>query len=164
MTHNTHQTLVSELLSQLNASDKVVWQSIINGLNELEYLPQKQKVQGYVLSFINKKVNQTIAKMGVKKGKAFFGLKFYACKNLTGKFQKAVELMVISTNGRYRCTDCGICKAVAGERGYRYTYPDGREFIQCGAYIVEIPGLTPDDVPVLTGLLDEQHRYFTQIA
>jgi hypothetical protein len=153
--------MVVSLFSLLDEDDKVLCREVIGCLTGLDYFPQKQKVQGYVLSFKNQEVNQAIAKIGVRKdSKASYSIKFYACKNPPDRFMKALEKFIISTKERYKCTDCGLCGAAAGERGYSYTYPDGREFLQCGAYVVEIPGLAPADIPELKKLLTEQHRYF----
>ncbi len=137
--------------------------NITDCLTELGYVPQRQKVQGYVLSFHNRQVNQTIAKIGVRGGKVsapFFSIKFYACKSPPEKFLKAVQRAVSLSQGQYKCCGCNLCGAALEERGYLLTYPDGSDFVRCGAYAVEIPGLAPEDIGGFNSLLAEQHAYF----
>lgn len=92
--------------------------------------------------------------------RVFFSIKFYACKNPPQKFQNVVRQAIESSNMQYRCCDCGVCGAEKEKRGYRYTYPDGLDFIRCGAYVVKIPDLVPDDIDDFKSLLREQHEYF----
>lgn len=158
---NAHPHLVHELLLMLNEQEKTTCQRIIHCLTELGYVPERQKVQGYVLSFKNKKVNQTIAKVGVKNGKdVSYSIKFYACKNPAPKFCGAIRDIVLKSKEQYKCSDCGVCGVDKEVRGYHYTYPNGREFIRCGTYLIEIPDLMPDDIDDFTSLIAEQHAYF----
>jgi hypothetical protein len=163
MIKKAHAELISGLMSLLEEEEKVMCQDIIDCLTKLDYIPQKQKVQGYVLSFKNNKVNQTIVKIGIRTKeikKAFFSIKFYTCKNPPQKFSKAVQKAILSSKEQYKCCNCNVCGADIEERGYHYTYPDGKEFIRCGAYVVEIPNLVPDDIYDFNNLLIEQHEYF----
>ena len=41
-----------------------------------------------------------------------------------------------------------------------YSYPDGKVFNRCGAYVIKIPDLVPDDIYDFNNLLIEQHKYF----
>ena len=163
MVKQIHTNLIRELVSLMKNEDKEMCQSIIDYLLELGYVPQKQKVQGYVLSFKNSQVKQTIAKIGAfnngDKG-TFFSIKFYACKNPPQKFTNAVQQAIESSNMQYRCCGCNACGAQKEERGYHYIYPNGDEFIRCGAYVVKIPDLIPEDLNDFRNLLLEQHEYF----
>ncbi len=159
----THELMISELMSQLNEDEKDTCRRIVDSLTELGYIPQRQKVQCFVLSFKNREVNQTIAKIGVRSGVnkgVFYSIKFYACKNPPEKFQNAVRDAILKSNKQYVCSDCGVCGAEKQERGYHYTYPNGEEFIRCGAYVVEIPDLASEDIDDFNNLLREQHTYF----
>ncbi len=163
MVKQIHSKLISQLMSSLKNEDKEMCQSIIDYLLELGYVPQKQKVKGYVLSFTNNQVKQTIAKIGTLSNdeqRAFFSIKFYACKNPPQKFLNAVQQAIVSSNMQYRCCGCNACGAREEDRGYHFLFPDGDEFIRCGAYVVKIPDLNPEDITDFRKLLQEQHEYF----
>lgn len=157
--------LITGLMSLLNNEDKAISRNIINCLVELGYMPQRQKVRGYVLGFKNRKIGQTIARIGVNGGKnrAFFSLKFFACKNPPAKYRTALQDTIAAENERYACVDCGVCKIPEAGRGYYHTYPNGRTFKRCSTYVIEIPGLLQEDVGSFNELLEEQHRYFLSL-
>jgi hypothetical protein len=163
MVKEAHGALISELLSLMGDTDKQTCRSIVDGLLELGYVPQRQKVRGFVLSFKSHQVGQTIAKIGAPSGgdrEAFFSIKFYACRRPPEKFASAVREAVEASSLQYRCCGCGVCGAKEGERGYRYLRPNGDEFVRCGAYVVRIPDLGPGDADDVKRLLREQHEYF----
>ena len=155
--------LNDDMLSRLEGEAQLLFRSVSGYLSELGYLPQRQKVRGFVLAYRNNALRQTIAKIGVRERSgagAFFSLKFYACKSPPEKFAKAVRDAVLRSNGQYGCVDCGVCGAAEDVRGYRVVTADGAPFVRCGAYVVEIPGLTPADAEDVCRLLREQHAYF----
>jgi hypothetical protein len=161
---NTREALIAELISRLNEVDQIICQRIINCLTGLGYAPVKENVRSFVLSFKNKTVNQTIAKIRFRDDKSkgvFYSIKFYACTNPPKKFTDAVLDAVSKSNRQYECSNCGICGAGVGERGYRCLLPDGTAFLRCGAYVVEIPCFAPEDVDGFNDLLKEQHAYFS---
>jgi hypothetical protein len=158
---DTQRELLSELTSQLGDDEKETCQSLAACLTELGYVPQRLKVQRFVLAFKSSEVGQTIAKIGVRNKKVFYGIKFYACKNPPEKFMNAVRNAAVRSNGQYVCCGCEICGAAPEDRGYRVVLPDGEEFLRCGAYVVEIPELTAEDADSFCRLLREQHAYFT---
>lgn len=165
MTINKAQTdLLAGLMAKLNAEDRTLCRTITDCLAELGYMPQKQKINGCILSFRNSRVQQTIAKVGLRDThkKAFFSLKFYACKNPPPQYAAAVKRAILTTSGQYACCDCRACGAGKEDRGYRVAGPDGLEFVRCGAYVIEIPDLGPDDLDDFCTLLREQHQYFIQ--
>lgn len=158
-----HRDLIDELLSLVNDGEKDTCRAIADDLLDLGYLPQKQTVRGYVLSFKSRRTGQTIAKIGAlgddDRG-AFYSIKFYACKEPPQKFRKAVETAIETTNMQYKCCGCGVCGAAEEDRGYSYVSPDSDEFVRCGAYVVRIPDLGREDIEDFGGLLREQHQYF----
>lgn len=114
----SYAELISELLTLLGEEEKAACQKIIDCLTELGYVPQKQKVQCYIVSFKNNSVNQTIAKIGVRSGKikgAFYSIKFYACKNPPQKFLNAVQTAILKSTSS---TNAAIAVSAATTRKF----------------------------------------------
>ena len=176
--------LIPCFMSLLTDEEKLLYGQIINYLLELGYTPKKNKVQGYSLSFKHKKLNKTIARMGIHGGKipkTFFGIRFFACKSYSQKFYNAIEYEIVSRNGQY-CTEkssdvfldkdslagknrCGCCAScTGGGLGYYYKYPGGKEVVRCGAYPIVLPNFDANDIDEVKSLLLEQHYYFLSIA
>jgi hypothetical protein len=155
--------LINELVSVARSEERELCRHIADLLLGLGYSPQKQRVRGLSLAFKSNKTKQTIAKIAVS-GNAdrgvLYSFKYYACKSLPEKFSDAVRRAIESTNGQYRCCGCGACGAKEGDRGYRSTYPEGEDFLRCGAYVVKIPELGMGDLGDLERVLSEQHGYF----
>ena len=89
MTHK-QQSLIDDFLNALSEGDKYVFGDVINSIVELGYIPQKQKVQDFVLSFKHNQNGKIIAKMGIRKQKGFLSIKFFACKNVPQKYIMAL--------------------------------------------------------------------------
>ncbi|MHB1295429.1 MAG: hypothetical protein ACYC4R_10600 [Anaerolineae bacterium] len=163
MAKPNHAALIADLVALLCPEDQAVCVPLIDCLLALGYLPQRQKVQGYVLAFKNNALGQTIAKIAApsgRDGRATVSVKFYACKHPPRKFVEALRHAIESTPMQYRCCGCGVCGAQEQDRGYRYTDPTGAPFVRCGAYVIRIPDLVLDDVEDAKRLLREQHAYF----
>jgi hypothetical protein len=158
-----HEALIAGLMALMGDADRETCRPLVDRLLALGYLPQRQKVQGYVLAFRNGRVGQTIAKIGAPRGAgdgASFSIKFYACRQPPPKFVSAVREAIETSNLQYRCCGCGVCGAGEADRGYRHLLADGEEFVRCGAYVVRILDLGPGDADGFASLLLEQHEYF----
>lgn len=172
------QSLIDEFLNALSEKEKGVYNEIIKSLVELGYIPQKQKVRDFVLSFKHNINGKIIAKMGIRRQRVFLSIKFFACKNVPEKY-----ILALSENAddayirllpperdkllpgeiMLKCTLlCGIC--TGGKMRYYYQYPDGNEVFRCGAYPVLIPDIKGNDIEELKRLIFEQHNYFLSIA
>jgi len=177
MTHK-QQSLIGDFFNALSDDEKCVFEAVINNITELGYIPQKQKVQDFVLSFKHNQNGKVIAKMGIRKQKGFLSIKFYACKNIPMKYISALGENADDAYDRLapperdklrpneimlKCTlSCGIC--TGGKMRYYHQYPNGKEIYRCGAYPVLLPDVTVDDVEDLKRLISEQHSYFLSIA
>ncbi len=158
-----HTQMLAGLESLVNERERGTCRLLTDRLLDLGYLPRREKVRGYVLSFHSRQTGQTIAKIGVRSDtdrSVLCAIKFYACKMPPPKFVGAVLAAVEASNRQYRCLDCGVCGAAEADRGYRLLLSDGEEFVRCGAYVVPIPDLQSEDIDDLGGLLREQHEYF----
>ncbi|MCL2487991.1 MAG: hypothetical protein FWE80_04840 [Oscillospiraceae bacterium] len=170
--------LISGFIENLPENEKQKFKEITNHLEKLGYIPQKQKVKDFVLSFKHNTNGKIIAKVGIRKQKGFLSIKFFACKNVPEKYMKA-----LGENADDACTRlppperdkllpneimlpctlaCDVC--TGGKMRYYYQYPNGSETFRCGAYPVLIPDFTENDIDELKRMILEQHEYFLSIA
>ena len=172
------KALISELLACLPDNERPVFGEITSFITELGYVPQKQKVQDFVLSFKHNVNGKIIAKMGIRRQKGFLSIKYFACKNVPENYVKALgensddvydnlpppdRDKLLPGAIMLKCTaSCGVC--TGGRKRYYYQFPDCKEIYRCGAYPVLIPDVTEDDVDDLKRLIVEQHEYFLSIA
>jgi len=174
--------LINELFTLLPKNEESAYRSIVNYLLELGYIPQKQKVQGFDLSFKHKVNGIIIAKIGIYHQKGRFRLKFFACKDVPEKYIKALHDEAVANENRYsievpppdndpvppsvimkKCTlRCRVC--TGGKMRYFYRFTDGREVFRCTAYPVFVPDISENDANELKRLLLEQHNYFLSIV
>lgn len=174
--------LINELFDSLPKDKGILYKDIVYLLVELGYIPQKQKVQAFDLSFKHKENGKVIAKLGISQQKVNFRLKFFACKDVTEKFIKALYDEAVANENRYsrevpppdcmpippneimkKCTSsCSVC--TGGGMRYFYQFPDGREVFRCSAYPVFISDLKENDIGELKRLILEQHNYFLLIT
>ena len=167
--------LIHDLMMNLSNDDKVLYGQITDFLIQLGYVPQKQRVKDYVLSFKHKQNGRVIAKIGIRgeEQKVAVSIKFFGCKTVPQKYIDALKTEIESRNGQY-CgplrddivkNRCGFCKqCTGGGIAYYYAYPDGRELLRCGAYPIHIPDLTLNDIDGMKKVLMEQHEYFLTIS
>jgi hypothetical protein len=177
MTHK-QQSLIDDFLNALSEDEKYIYGDVINRIVELGYIPQKQNVKDFVLSFKYCQNGKIIAKMGIRKQKGFLSIKFFACKDVPEKYIAALGENSDDAYARLtppkrdelrpneimlKCTlSCNVC--TGGKMRYYYQYPNGKEIYRCGAYPVLLPDITGNDVEDLKRLISEQHNYFLSIA
>lgn len=173
--NNKSMALTSVFISLLADEDKPVYGQLADFLSEQGYIPQRQKVKGYVLSFKHHENRKVIAKLGItgSQDSPYFKMKFFACRDVRQKYTEALRREIESHNGQYcgpirhpqEKNRCGSCKeCTGGGLGYYYAYPDGREVLRCGAYPILIPDITPADMPEIKAMLMQQHNYFLSIT
>ena len=176
----TKQTaLINELIEYLPATEKPIHREIANYFAELGYIPQKQKVRDFVLSFKHKESGKVISKMGFRGQKGFVSVRFFACKNVSEKYIDALRKDIEYRDGQYTAkltsnsnisgmltNKCGYCGDVCtgGGLGYYYKYNDDKIVSRCGAYPIIIPDIKEHDVEELKRVILEQHNYFLSIA
>lgn len=171
------QSLIDELIDSLPEEQKNVFKKITCYLVELGYIPQKQKVKDFVISFKHSVNGKTIAKIGNRKQNGFISIRFFACISVSQKYIDALHDELVSRNGQYSSptrvnpinmitNKCGYCGDICtgGGLGYYYMYPDGREVSRCGAYPIIIPNIDESDIDEMKQVILEQHNYFLSIA
>ena len=172
------KSFIDELINALPEDDKNAFEKIALYLCELGYIPQKQKVRDFVLSFKHNTNGKVIAKMGIRKQNGFVSIRFFACKNVPGKYMDALRKDIGERKGQYSAplqpvnpldmitNKCGYCGSICsgGGLGYCYKHSDGTEVPRCGAYPVIIPDVNEDDVDEMKQVIREQHDYFISIS
>lgn len=150
--------LINSFLSELDEKNRSLYQDIITYLSELGYHPQK--VRGYMV-FKHDLHNKQMAKMGIKKNKEqlpFFALRFSACTGYSKRFADIVSEAIAKYPARAaRCIndECNFCRGEAVTHVYITLLPDSH----CGAYALEIPDITADDIEEIKKLIKEEHKY-----
>ena len=186
---NKQQSLIDDFLNVLSEDDRYDFENVINSIVELGYIPQKQKVRDFVLSFKHNQNGKIIAKVGIRKQKGFLSIKFFACKNVPEKYIKSLrneadlneeraknnekpvssgpvpDRNPIPSNTIMKNCTVGVCSVCTGGRmRYYYQYPDGKEIFRCGAYPVLLPDIAENDIEDIKRLISEQHNYFLSIV
>ena len=156
---------IIEFYEVVSGKERAIYQAIIEELIKLEYTPMRKRTNGFILSFSNTAHNRVLARFGVREGseKPFFGLRFSSCANYSEKFNNVIRDRILSSNCRLaKCGECGYCK---GDKFvYEYTFPDGENKAACGAFVLEIPDVTMDELSEIKRLIREQHEYFMKYA
>ena len=156
------EELINSFLSEIADETKPLYQDIAMYLSELGYNPQKQRA--YIVFKHDHLHNKQIAKMGINKKELtpYFSLRFSACKEYSEKFADLVKTAVSKENfQKANClnNECVFCAGEAITHVYSYTFPDGETKFHCGAYTIEIPDITPNDIAEIKKLIYEEHKY-----
>ena len=158
------EELVVSYLSQIEDDIRPLYHDIIMYLSELGYNPKKEKAS---LSFKHDLHNKQMAKMGTKTSKKkalspFFSLRFSACRGYSQRFTDIVSGAII----KYPCkapgcitNNCNFCGGEPTTHVYTHTFPDGQSKFHCGAYALEIPDITKDDLCEIKKLIKDEHDY-----
>ncbi|MHB1153480.1 MAG: hypothetical protein ACYCWE_15510 [Eubacteriales bacterium] len=156
------EELVNNFLSALDDEIRPYYQDLILYLSELGYHPQKERS---AILFKHDLHNKQMAKMSLKKNKMqtpYFALRFSACRGYSKKFTDIVSAAVINYPARAaRCINngCSFCRGEAASHVYTSTFSDGEIKTHCGAYVLEIPDITPVDIGEIKNLIKEEHTY-----
>ncbi len=156
------EELANAFLFSLDDETRHIYRAITDYLSQLGYTPQKQ---GAKISFKHNLHNKQMAKMGITNGKTphpFFALRFSACKGYSQRFADIVSANITKyPKKRALCTDgnCHYCKGAPDAHVYSHTFPDGQCKTHCGAYVLEIPDISADDVDEIKNLISEEHDF-----
>ncbi len=156
--------IIKSYLVQFEDEIKPIYHDIILYLCELGYHPKKD---GSSISFKHDLHNKQMAKMGTKVDKKkgaspFFSLRFSACRGYSQRFIDIVSSYMTKYPTRAaRCTSagCNYCSGAADTHVYTHIFPNGESKSHCGAYAVEIPDITMDDIAEIKRLIQEEHEY-----
>ena len=162
MKSKRQEEMIDSYLSLVGDDIRPLYRDIIGYLAELGYNPKKERDH---LSFKHDLHNKQMAKMGMKKGKAavaFFALRFSACKGYSQRFADIVSSNIIKNPSKVpgcAVNGCSFCAGESDTHVYSYTFPDGVRKSHCGAYALEIPDMTANDLTEIKKLIVQEHDY-----
>jgi hypothetical protein len=156
--------LVNLFLIQLDDDDRRIYEEIIMFLSELGYVPRKVKSS---ISFKHELHNKQMAKIGLKLSNKlgvspFFSLRFSACRGYSKRFDDIVSAAINKYPSRAAgclINNCGFCAGNPFTHVYIHTIENGESKSHCGAYTLEIPDLSANDIDEIKKLIKEEHCY-----
>jgi len=158
------EALINSFISTHGDQITPAYMDIIAYLSELDYNPYKL---GSGITFKHDLHTKQMAKLGTKGGKKkgfspFFALRFSVCRGYSQRFSDVVGDYIAKYPTREaRCVngECTYCGGEPGTHVYTYTASNCEGQTHCGAYAVEIPDVTADDVEEIKKLIKEEHAY-----
>jgi hypothetical protein len=142
----------------LTDNERKVFSAIAEHAFSLGYKAKKDKVNAIGYTFTHKKVKNQILRFTSSKGKPILRIKYFASLAYSDFFHEAMRAAIEEYD--YRGTGCYGCGSCDGTHGYRYKYPDGREYYRCGKELIEIYDTSNLPLQELFDLLKKQHEYF----
>jgi len=153
--------LWNAFLQSLDDQKRAVYEALAACMAEYGYEPKKNNSN---MSFYHMRHNKQLAKMGVRTGKKnvgpFFALRFSACRILTKRFTDIIDANIARFPQKSaRCVngECGFCKG--NPFSHVYLHSTDASATHCGAYVLEIPCITEEDVMEIRKLIQEEHSY-----
>jgi hypothetical protein len=165
MKSKKQEELVNSYLSMVGDEIRPVYRDIVIYLSELGYYPKKEKNN---ISFKHDLHNKQMAKMCMKGSKVsspFFALRFSACKGYSQRFANIVSANIIKSPSKTPgclVNSCNNCKGEPAAHVYTYTFSDGETKSHCGAYALEIPDITANDLDEIKKLIKEEHEFLVK--
>lgn len=162
----TGNKTIDLLQSLMDPDERAVYMPILHHLLSMGYRPAKQRARaGYAAAYCFKHPahGKQIAKTAIteEERRVRFSLRFSACESYPPKLADILRKRFEAYGEQYQaalCDTCGYCK---GETHvYRYVFPDGQTRTLCGTYTIDLPDLTPGDIPDIQDLIEKQHAYF----
>jgi hypothetical protein len=149
---------MEEFLDAIPQEERWIFAEIADYAFSLGYRAKKDQTKSLGYTFRHSKVKKQILRFSNNRGKPVIRLKFFASPTYSAFFQEAIRLTIEEYDFKYTgCYGCGSCD---GTQGYKYKYPDGREYYRCGTELIEL--LYTANVPLeeLLHLFRKQHEYY----
>ena len=149
---------MEDYLATIAADERTIFSAIAKYAFSLGYKVKKDKTHALGYTFTHSKIKKTILRFTSSQGRPILRIKFFASPTYSSFFQEAVKVTIEEYDFKYTgCYGCGNCDAT---QGYRYAYPDGREYYRCGAELIEIWDVKHVPLDELLDLLKKQHEYY----
>ncbi|RPI88462.1 MAG: hypothetical protein EHM41_01195 [Chloroflexi bacterium] len=150
---------MDDYFALLSADEKAIFTTIASYAFTLDYKAKRDKSKTLSYTFTHSNVKRLILRFSSSKGKPIIKLKFFASPYYSSFFQEAIRAVIEEYDYKYTgCYGCGKCNST---EGYRYKYPDGREYYRCGTELIELTDISNLPVPELLDLLKKQHDYYS---
>jgi hypothetical protein len=164
MMNKRQEDLINAWLADISRDKQAVYREVIKFLSETGYHPRREKPS---ISFKHDEHNKQMAKIGFRRfpDKPFLALRFSACRDLPERFENIVGAYITKYPTRAAgCIEggCGYCGGGSLSHVYTHTFGDGVTRFHCGAYAVEIPDISENDIPAIKKLITEEHAYLMQ--
>lgn len=149
---------MDDYLDRLSKEERAIFSTIAQYAYGLGYKAKKDRTSAIGYTFTHRKIKKRILRFSIDKGKPILRIKFFASQHYTGFFHEAIRATIEEYDYRYTgCYGCGNCN---GTEGYRYQYPDGREYYRCGSELIEISDVRNMPLGELLDLFKKQHDHY----
>ena len=158
------QECIRSFLAALGEDTQPLYLDIITCLTDLGYYPAKVRAN---LSFKHGLHNKQIAKIGFLKNLPnvpFLALRFSACRSYSEKIAAITAAYMEKYPKRIAlCMDggCSFCKGEPETHVY-YMQSGDTDRAHCGAYAIELRGVSADDADEIKRLIQEEHAYLLE--
>jgi hypothetical protein len=142
----------------LNPEERAIFLTIARHVAGMGYKSKKDQTSALGYTFTHRKVKRRLLRFSSAQGKPVLRIKFYAAPYYSNYFHEAIRLTIEEYD--YRYTGCYGCEKCDGTQGYRYRYPDGREYFRCGTELIELTDFRDLPLSELLEMLTLQHEYF----
>ncbi len=144
---------------ELSPAEKSRLTAIADFACELGYSPKRDKSRSISYTFHHPKVKKTILRFVTRQGRPVLSMKFFSSKEYSEFFHQTIRAAIEEYD--YKYTGCYGCDNHCNKTdGYRYRYPDGREYYRCGTELIEIQDFTRAPLEETLALLKRQHEFY----
>lgn len=149
---------MEDYLATLAIDERAICSAIAKYAFSLGYKAKKDKSNSLGYTFTHSKVKKQILRFSSNRGKPIIRLKYFASSSYSGFFREAIRYTIEEYDFKYTgCYGCGHCD---GTQGYKYKYPDGREYYRCGTELIELSDIRNVPLGEILDLFKKQHEYY----
>ena len=153
---------MDDYFDTLADDEKRIFSALADFAFGLGYKAKKDKTSALGYSFTHSKVKKGILRFTSSRGKPILRIKFFAAQEYSDFFHEAIRATIEEYD--YKYTGCyGCANDCGGTDGYKYRYPDGREYYRCGSELIEIRDIKDLPLEETLDLLRRQHDHFLSI-
>ena len=150
--------LVEEYLTFIDDDKKHIYRDIAQAAIDLGFIPKKDKVKHFGISFMSKKYGVTLLRM-INDKRPELRLKFFATEDYSKAFDDSIKYIIEKFQFKYvGCYGCGKCKTK--KEGYIVNYPNNKTDFRCGSELIEIMELNGSIKDEIIDLMKNQKKYY----
>jgi hypothetical protein len=149
---------MSEFLCLVDNDKKEYFEEIMEEAVKFGFVPKKDKVKHFGISFLSKDCNATVLRV-IKDKRIELRLKFFASKLYSSVFDESIKRTIERFDYKYTgCYGCGKC--TDQKEGYIVRYPDNVQYFRCGNELIEIINIDKEIADEIKVLIKNQHNYY----